>query len=82
MKYFVFFLFISCFSSCQEKIGKIDKCEYLNIKAQQYLNRDLSEPQNPKLDSAIYYSELAYQCDSTDIDILETKLSAYFYKKN
>ncbi|MDO5655064.1 MAG: hypothetical protein Q4G27_02870 [Flavobacteriaceae bacterium] len=52
------------------------------MKAQQYLNRDLSSPPNSKLDSAIYYSELAYQCDSTNIDILETILSAYFYKKD
>lgn len=80
MKYFIFFLSISCLSSCQEK--RVNGCECLNMKAQQYLNRDLSETQNPKLDSAIYYSELAYQCDSTDIDILETKLSAYFYKKD
>ncbi|MXV37653.1 hypothetical protein GO491_03005 [Flavobacteriaceae bacterium Ap0902] len=83
MKYLTVLLLISCLSSCQEKTSNsINKCEFLNLKAQQYLNRNLSSSPNPKLDSAIYYSELAYLCDSTDIDILETKLSAYFYKKD
>nr|WP_153850950.1 hypothetical protein [Ornithobacterium rhinotracheale] len=78
MKYIIFFLFISNLYSCQEKkISSIDKCEQLRLKASLCLNKGLSDAQNSKLDSAIYYSELAYQCDSTNVGILETRLSAY-----
>lgn len=78
MKYLVALLLINCLYSCQEKeVNTISECEFLRIKASKCLNRDL----NSKLDSAIYYSELAYKCDSMNIDILETKLGAYFQSK-